>query len=62
MIDNIIRTENLKPNERVVFSEIHKINHPSDIVSPHLLYRNEPHNERSMSDKFLDGSNVFSHF
>jgi hypothetical protein len=40
IIDNIIRTENLKPNERVVFSEILKIDHPLDIVSPHLLYNN----------------------
>ncbi len=39
IIDNIIRTENLKPNERVVFSKIFKIDYLLDIVSPHLLYK-----------------------
>jgi hypothetical protein len=32
-----MRTENLKPNKRGVCSEILKIDHPSNIVSPHLL-------------------------
>jgi hypothetical protein len=46
IIDDIIRTEYLKPNKRVVLSEILKIDHPSDIASPHLLYKNEHHNNR----------------
>ncbi len=49
------------PNKREVFSEIPKIDHPSDIFSPHLLSKLSltwALNERSLSDKLLIGLNV----